>query len=412
MAPGASAPAGAAWSAAVSPGTPAVSPGTARSSSPAGTHEPSPSPPSAAGPWESAQVDEPSAVTDAPAGSPPTICSPCHAAQISLAFAAAPTPAGFVAVGIQEPPAFAVAWSSQDGRAWARVASFPVKTGTAALAVTAGSGRLVVVGSDPAGAASWASADGMAWTGSASSSALAGPAGATRMTGVTAWNGAFVAVGYSGDPLHDTETAAVWTSPDGISWQRLPATGTVFAGGRMLGVAAGRSGLVAVGTTGDETHGSGAAWFSRDGTTWSRVDPASLAGGILRAVTAAGGGFLAVGLRATDDGAAAWQSADGRAWNMVPDQSSFRIGTSPARMVAVAEVRDGFVAVGWKSDAGNGSAAAWTSADGAAWSRDPPDTSFSGAEMAGIATSGTATVAVGTSGYPDNDAASMWLRTR
>ncbi len=363
-------------------------------------------------PWTRVEVREPGVVTDAPPGSPPVFCSPCHAAQISLAFAVASTPFGLVAIGIQEPPAFAVAWVSSDARTWKRVADFPADEGSAALAIAAGAGRVVVVGRDNAGATSWESTDGTRWSRSPDSAALAGPAGATQMTSITAWNGQFIAVGYSDDPIHGTATAAAWSSVDGLAWQRLSVGDPSLAGAHMLAVAAGEPGLVAVGTTGDETDGSGVAWFSAAGVTWNRSGSTSLAGGILRAVTPLGSGFLAVGLRSADDGAAAWRSADGVSWVAVPDQPAFRFGTAPARMVALAQSGDEIVGVGWKSDAGNGSATAWNSADGLAWSHDASDTSFSGAQMAGAAASRFGVVAVGTAGYPDNDAAQMWLRPR
>lgn len=79
--------------------------------------------------------------------------------------------------------------------------------------------------------------------------------------GVTVGGPGLVAVGADYYPSGLAETP-VWTSPDGITWTRVPDDETVR--GSMTGVIVGGPGLVAVGA-------GGKVWTSVDGITWSRV---------------------------------------------------------------------------------------------------------------------------------------------
>ena len=355
--------------------------------------------------WAAAGVAEPAAVTDAPSAAP-RICSPCHG-QATLLFGVARTGFGLVAVGVQEPPATAAAWLSRDGQQWARVAAFPAADGSVAVAVAANAERTVVVGSDHGGALSWVTTDGATWAQSPPAPALAGPAGGTHMLTVVAWQGGFVAGGSHDDPAAGLTSGAIWVSSDGLTWRRVSAEAS-FGGTRVLGLAANADTLVAVGTTGDETHGDAVVWVSHDGLRWDRVASPALAAGIMRAVTADSTGFEAVGLGSADDQAQAWISPDGSDWQVVPDSPALHVGHLPMRMFAVAPSNVGLVAVGWKSDAGNGSGVAWISSDGIRWKRSPDLPTLFGAEMTGVVSTGPRLVGVGTSGYPDNDNASVW----
>lgn len=64
------------------------------------------------------------------------------------------------------------------------------------------------------------------------------------MTAVTVRNGHFSAVGSDGGG------ALAWSSPDGMSWT-LDASGDAYAGDKALGVAAGSTATVAVGSSRD-----------------------------------------------------------------------------------------------------------------------------------------------------------------
>ncbi len=81
-------------------------------------------------------------------------------------------------------------------------------------------------------------------------------------------------------------------------------------------------------------------------------------------------------------------------------------------MESVAADEAGIVAGGWRADAANGSAAAWSSRDGVEWQAADWVPSFSGGQIPGIALSATDVLGVGRSGYPDNNQAAAWIRAR
>jgi hypothetical protein len=96
------------------------------------------------------------------------------------------------------------------------------------------------------------------------------------MHAVAAGGPGLVAVGREGLGADGNGSAAVWTSVDGFTWSRVPHDETVFGGTggqQMFGVVVGGPGLVAVGREGlgADGNGSAAVWTSPDGFTWSRV---------------------------------------------------------------------------------------------------------------------------------------------
>lgn len=162
-------------------------------------------------------------------------------------------------------------------------------------------------------------------------------------------------------------TASFWRSADGVAWTRatvpLPSDPSEVTGIAALGPAS----LIAVGIAGDERRGTAAVWRSSNGgATWSPVIGPALAAGRMLGVVAGGPGIVAVGELQAQTGAAAWFSADG---------SNGQASTGPGlqnyglQMVMTAVGRDdsGFVAAGWRTDAGNGSAVVWRSSDGRTW---------------------------------------------
>jgi hypothetical protein len=387
--------------------TPATLPATA-SSTPI---VPSPSASTVAaanGAWLIADVAEPSAVTGAPSLQPGYKCSPCHAPAAGQLFGVGATAAGLIAVGVEQPPAQAVVFSSTDGRQWNVVPDFTGATGTTAIAVAASGARTVIVGLDASGATAWAS-DGGSWTAAPAQADLAVPFAAGAMTAVAALRGGFIAGGYRDDPAHATASAAVWRSNDGLTWRADDGAGT-FAGGRIWGLAVASGTVVAVGTGGDPNYGPAAAWSWTSATGWRRAHIGPDAGGAMRAVAVTPAGFVAVGLNGHDDGARAWTSRDGLVWTAVPDQPAFHYFSFAVRMQAIVADSAGLVAGGWRSDAGNGSALAWTSADGVTWAGPTWQPSFSGGQITGLRNSGQLIVAVGRTGYPDNNQARVWVR--
>jgi hypothetical protein len=138
--------------------------------------------------------------------------------------------------------------------------------------VTAGGPGLVAVGSDWLHAVVWTSVDGITWSRVPSDEAIFGGGfdsmhGNIGMGSVAAGVPGLVAVGW--DPLG----AVVWTSPDGITWFRVPLDEAIV-GARpdrpdleMRSVAVGGPGLVVVGTdsvnpTSGPTDSDAAVWIA------------------------------------------------------------------------------------------------------------------------------------------------------
>jgi hypothetical protein len=363
--------------------------------------------------WQVAFLAQPSAVTTAPSLEPGYECHPCHFLAENQLFGVGTIGGITIAVGVQQPPAQAVAFESPDGRRWVPLAGFTGAPGTAALAIASNGGRSVIVGSDPAGATSWArpSAGGTDWQQAARQDDLLVPSAAGAMTSVAPFAGGFVAGGYRDDPLHATATAGIWRSTDGLVWHADDAV-AAFAGGRIRGVAASGDTLVAVGTSGDPNYGPASAWRWTAATGWRRARIAPDPAGAMRGVTATASGFVAVGLNGRDDGALAWTSSDGLDWTASADQPAFHYFSSPVRMQAVLAGPSGLVAAGWRSDAGKGSAVAWTSPDGRTWQGPAWETSFSGGQITGLASNEAGIVAVGRNGYPDWNQAAIWIGPR
>jgi hypothetical protein len=355
--------------------------------------------------WVVAEIDLPSEVTSAPSLEPGYQCHPCHFLAENDLFDVAETSRGPIAVGVQRPPVKAIAFTSSDLRHWTPLAGFAPAPDTNALAVVAHGGRTVIVGQSPGGATSWES-DGSGWSVAPDQAVLRVSHGGGAMTSVTAFQGGFVAGGYRDNPLKGTKSAAAWRSDDGLTW-RLDDDAGVFAGGRILDVAAAGGTLVAVGTHGDQTYGPAAAWrwTSSDGWQLARLEPDD--GGAMTSVAAFHGRFIAVGTNDEDRGARVWTSRDGLSWAVVSDQPAFDNHSLPLRMHSIVSYAGGLAAAGLRFDAGNGSAVVWSSSDGRTWN-SAWETSFSGGEIDGLAVSGDSIVAVGRTGYPDWNTATIW----
>jgi hypothetical protein len=352
-------------------------------------------------------VAQPSEVTSAPSLQPGYQCHPCHFLAENQFLGVGPSTGGTIAVGVQEPPAQAVAFSSTDGTHWAALSGFIGAPGSTAIATASNGPRTVIVGLDHDGATAWAS-DGGTWTQAPDQADLLVPYAAGGMTSVAALDDGFIAGGYRDDPLHASASAAVWRSTDGLTWHADGGSGT-FGGGRMWGIAAKAGTVVAVGTGGDPNYGPAAAWRWTAATGWERGHIGPDAAGAMRAVAVTASGFVAVGLNGHDNGAMAWTSPDGLTWTAAPDQPAFHYALMPVRMQSVVVGPSGLVAGGWRSDVGKGSAVTWTSTDGVTWQGPRWETSFSGGQITGLAVTGGAVVAVGRTGYPDWNRAIVWV---
>ena len=363
--------------------------------------------PAASDPWQAADVAQPSPVSTSPSLEPGYRCDPCHFLAEDQFLGAGQSAAGPIAVGVQEPPAQAIAFTAADGSHWVPVPGFDGATGSTAIATASNGGRTVIVGVDHDGATAWASGGG-AWTQAPRQADLLVPYAAGAMTSVVASADGFMAGGYRDDPLHASASAAVWRSGDGLTWRADGGSGT-FGGGRIWGIAAKGGTVVAVGTSGDPNYGPAAAWRWTAADGWRRARIGPDAAGAMRAVAATASVFVAVGLDGHDMGALAWTSPDGLDWTAAPDQPAFHYFHLPLRMQAVIAGPSGLVAGGWRSDVAKGSAVTWTSTDGVTWHGPAWETSFSGGQITGLAISDGAVVAVGRTGYPDSNRASVWV---
>jgi hypothetical protein len=334
---------------------------------------------------------------------------------------------GLVAVGheIVNNDSVAVVWVSPDGLSWTRPPAVRAPGYQRMLSVAAGPSRLVAVGFDGSNAAVWTSADGMTWSQVPHHEALSGGV----MWSVMAGGPGLVAVGNDGWFGSSESTAAVWTSPDGFTWTRVPHDDDVFghpAGGAMNSVAPGGPGLIAVGRDASGGDGDAAVWTSPDGLTWTRVphDDEVFSddyGSRMFSVASGGPGLVAVGSADVspegDEGnfaaltslrdAAVWTSPDGLTWTRVPHIEAVFGGHGEQEMRAVVAGGPGLVAVGESDFA----AAVWTSPDGLTWTRVPHDEEVfggdSGQVMFSVVAVGRGLVAVG----QDHRNAPVWYWT-
>ena len=183
------------------------------------------------------------------------------------------------------------------------------------------------------------------------------------------------------------EGIGTWTSVDGITWSRVPHDEAVFGPGEdhvvnVSVAAAGDSGIVVLGASWKEDIQSPLAWFSSDGSAWTRVPLADATGDAtvaeMRAVSVGGPGFVAVGW-ACDTGpgcdpwepyAMVWTSADGSDWTPIAGA-----GESFAPQTALTEIV-GYDGTLWAFGFGGGDSQdvwVWTSTDGLAWERVADD---------------------------------------
>ena len=276
-------------------------------------------------------------------------------------------------------------WVSEDARSWRRVVSDPsVFQGELMMrltSVTAGGQGFVAVGWDgfpPAGAESRAvvltSADGLIWERVPHNPEVFGDRepgdGVTAMQSVVSFGGGLIAVGQA--PSSDGHGAAVWTSEDGFSWERIEADSRAFGGPGdqiALSVAVDDGTAVAVGVDAflQVDHGGPGVWRSSNGEPWRRVDVREHTDTVMEHVVAYSGGFLAVGADYADSDptVAVWRSDDGTAWSRLnlEDEATHgfltRLSSSGPELVAVGE------------DLGSDRASVWISTNGRDWTDIP-----------------------------------------
>jgi hypothetical protein len=268
----------------------------------------------------------------------------------------------------------AAVWTSADGISWVRVPDDEAVFGGAGAQlmwdVTVGGPGLVAVGSSYNDAAVWTSPDGMKWTPVPHDEVVFGGVRIQEMESIASGEPGLVAVGW--DESGEDTDGAVWTSADGISWVRVPDDEAVFGGEGVQTinyVIVGGPGLVAVGMDGPDDNINAAVWTSPDGITWTQVPPdeSSLGGDgeqSMWGVTRGGPGLVAVGMDESVDGdAAVWTSADGISWVRVPHDAAVFGSEGDQIMWRVTTGGLGLVGVGWDESGGDRDAAVWTTGD-------------------------------------------------
>lgn len=270
---------------------------------------------------------------------------------------------------------------------WIQVASdrsvFGGSADQVAVSIVEGGPGLVAVGRDgnngALDATVWTSPNGIDWTRVPDDEAGFGGPGSQAMFGVAAGESGLVAVGY--DASGGDADAAVWTSPDGISWIRIDHDESVFGGvddQDMLSITAGGPGFVAVGDDYASGESDGAVWTSPDGVTWKRVTGAALGGvdtQIIESVAAAGTDLVAVGYEYSGsswDGVV-WMSSDGATWTRAADPGSVLAGNDNEALLGVTAAGSGLIAVGYDEANGDWDTRVWTSDDGSDWTLLPAD---------------------------------------
>jgi hypothetical protein len=309
----------------------------------------------------------------------------------------------------------ALAWTSEDGLTWT-VRDLDERAGSFAVAITTGAdGTFVAVGRVGRLAASWRSPDGVVWSRSVVGSLV--EAGATdrtpelaeRMTAIATTLGGLLAGGSVGPELGERH-ARLWRSQDGATWTPVPDDPAAFDGAEVTTMTARPGGIVALGRlgTGQRSIGS-VAWRSTDGATWARIDDPALAGGLVSAVVASGTGLLAVGSDGDEREAVAWSSTDGTTWSKAPSETSRLHSGEKIRMTDVVVTPSGYVGVGNYVGVQFGTGTTWLSGDGLAWTQAPDQPTFGQGEPEAVVAWGERLVIVGSRGAPDNYIPSVWI---
>ncbi len=278
------------------------------------------------GMWEPAQVTQPAGTVAAVASGSGRLVA-----------------VGTVFAGTNRP----AAWSSVDGRTWqalpASAFAGAADREPGALAdVAAGVGGFVAVGSEVGAdghrAAAWYSTDGLSWTRSPSD------LGGDSAGAVVPHDTGYVASGWSPGDDGDARTL-FWTSPDGQTWTAAPDAVDLHGVASDPAMAAAQQHLVAIGYPAHQWAViDPLVWTSQDGVTWQRETASGLVVDLPGSPTPGSGspsvtGLALGGMIGTDDGFVAagagviltpgsgasvarrvvWTSPTGATWSIVAD---------------------------------------------------------------------------------------------
>ena len=277
--------------------------------------------------------------------------------------------------------------------------------GHAATLIAGGQGQWAALGPS----AVWTSHDGVAWT-LASTQGITPTRSGDQVNVLRRTATGFLAAGANvppGDPA--AASPVVWTSANGVTWQRLGAAQLhlTAAGGRAgaltSAAADGTATVISGAVTANVPPGAGGArltsgvWRSTNGgATWSPV-PVPVSNGATAAsatVAATANGFVAVRPGRAQAGADAvvFTSPDGAAWKFGATVTGQ--GGAALTLTSVEGGSAGAVITG----SSGGNVLAFTSANGAAWRPDGILASATAGTVSGLAvTAGGAVVAAGSS---------------
>jgi hypothetical protein len=212
--------------------------------------------------------------------------------------------------------------------------------------------------------------------------AVFGGPGAQRMMGVAHGNGMWVAVGTDTEnrPL-PRDVAAVWTSPDGRRWNRIPNDPDAFSAEgslTMSDVAFGDGQWVAVGDVLPEPPSlqQPAVWTSRDGERWTRdssTDWMSLGESRMNSIAWDNGTWIAAGWVRKLGRTALWTSHDARTWTLLSNSPRISTEDGSNEAVAIAAAGPQWLLIGQVEygDTGHNAQRVWVSDDARRWRREP-----------------------------------------
>jgi serine/threonine-protein kinase len=300
-------------------------------------------------------------------------------------------------------------WYSPDGRQWVR-AIFNSEPGNMAAVGYEGN-NFVAVGTvlrrpgDHDGAV-WTSTDGVVWD-REPGSVFVGP-GDQEIHRLFHWGSRLWAVGF--DSRTGTRDAAVWEF-DGTNWSPKPFAAFGGPGDQeMWGATPFGAGAVAVGSDGSGNGTDAAVWIADRTGQWHSVDPSQFAEPgvqVMKTVVVVDGQLVAMG---SDNGpgsngadAAVWTSGDGSTWTRVPESQFVERGHQ--EIEAALPIGTGVVAVG--------EGGVWTSRDLTTWDNTyHPSPSASEIDiMKGIVQAGGRLVVVGHSRVDGEGSAAVWVGT-
>lgn len=179
---------------------------------------------------------------------------------------------------------------------------------------------------------------------------------------VTGGDGRWLAAG--GDGMRER---ALWTSTDGLNWQATGGGEAFRDGDQIHDIGRTGSGFVAVGAATLRDGGTGpAAWHSPDGRSWERADTRGLAAGEIRAVATRGDTVVAMARPAQGEGSRVIRSADGgRTWQA----TGFHLPGAMPKPGSLAVASKRFVLVATRQRAITGDVRVYCSPTGAEWSQ-------------------------------------------